>query len=221
MRAGLRGFCLCAAAVASFGAVAQAAKEYPPDERPMYGGTPPTEPDEDSVDVCKKAAGRKPDAAALSAGCATTGFQAFREGDFRRAIHLFNTAWLLNRDNGNAYHGFALILTERDENDVDAEWMFKQAIALPSSTSGAYFDYARFLILYDREADAIPVLEAGLAKADKKGKANLQFALVTSYEQLREYGKACGLAREIGDDLKGDQQKAVREFVRGPHCQPS
>lgn len=220
MRAALRGICLCIA-VASFGAGAEAAKEYLAGEQPMYGGAAPAEPDEGWVDVCKNAVGRKADAVTLSAGCTTAGFKAFHEGDFRRAIHLFNTAWLINRDNGSAYHGFALVLTERDENDVEAERMFKQAIALPSSTSGAYFDYARFLILYDREADAIPVLEAGLSKADKSGKTGLQFALVTSYEQLREYGKACELARKIGDDLKGDQRAAVREFMRGPHCRPS
>lgn len=199
---------------------AHAKVDYPPDERPMYGGADPADakPGEAVLAACKKAA-KKADSD-VSAACASLGFKAFHEGDFAHAVPFFNAAWALQPGNASAYHGFALVLTERDENDIEAEAMFRKAIDLPAAPAGVYLDYARFLILYERYEDAIPVLEAGLAKA-ARSKPDFQFGLVTAYEQLHEYPKACELARQVVGDLKDFKRDAMREFIGGEHCRTS
>ena len=185
----------------------------------MAASIPPAKPDEKTLSECKKAAKKRTDAD-VSAACASLGFQAFHEGDFAHAMPFFNAAWALQPGNANAYHGFALVLTERDENDVEAEAMFRKAIELPAAPPGVYLDYARFLILYERYEDAIPVLEAGLEKAGRS-KPDFQFGLVTAYEQLQEYPKACELARQVVGDLKDAKRDAMREFIGGEHCRAS
>lgn len=199
---------------------AHAKIDYPADERPMYGGAEPADakPDQAVLTACKKAA-KKADSD-VSAACASLGFQAFHEGDFAHAMPFFNAAWALQPGNASAYHGFALVLTERDENDTEAEAMFRKAIGLPAAPPGVYLDYARFLILYERYDDAIPVLEAGMEKAGRS-KPDFQFGLVTAYEQLQEYPKACELARQVVGDLKDAKLEAMREFIGGEHCRVS
>lgn len=208
-------------AMSFFASAALAGRDYPPDERPMYGGieAKDAKPDERILSECKKAAKKRADSD-VSAACASLGFQAFHAGEFQRAMPFFNAAWALQPGNANAFHGFALVLTERDENDVGAEEMFKKAIEQPAAPPGAYLDYARFLILYERYDDAIPVLEAGMEKAGRS-KPDFQFGLVTAYEQLHEYPKACELARQVVGDLKDAKRDAVREFIGGEHCRAS
>lgn len=215
-----RALAICIAALLLAGTAF--AKDYPLDEQPMYGGVDLKDvtPNEKILDECKKVVGKKADSGAISSACASLGFKAFHEGDFRRAMLFFNNAWALQPDNGSAYHGFALVLTERDENDVEAEKTFQKAMSLPLATPGVYMDYARFLILYERYDDAIPVLEAGMAKAERS-KADFQFGLVTAYEQLHQYSKACELARQIVGELKNAKREAVREFIGGEHCRAS
>jgi len=200
---------------------AQARVVYPTDEQPMYGGieAQAAKPDSDVLSECKKAAKKRADSD-VSAACASLGFKAFQENDFRQAILFFNAAWALQPGNAAAFHGFALVLTERDENDTGAEEMFRKAIELPAAPAGVYLDYARFLILYERYDDAIPVLEAGLEKAGRS-KPDFQFGLVTAYEQLHEYPKACELARQVVGDLKDAKLEAMREFIGGEYCRTS
>ena len=200
---------------------AHARTVYPPDEQPMYGGVDPKDakPDSAVLSECKKAAKKRADSD-VSAACASLGFKAFQENDFRQAILFFNAAWALQPGNANAFHGFALVLTERDENDTGAEEMFKKAIELPAAPPGVYLDYARFLILYERYDDAVPVLEAGMEKAGRS-KPDFQFGLITAYEQLHEYPKACDLARQIVGELRDAKLEAVREFIGGEHCRAS
>jgi hypothetical protein len=98
--------------------------------------------------------------------------------------------------------------------------MFQKAIAAPLVTPGANMDYGRFLILRERYADAVPVLEAGVAKA-AYGKEDFQFALLAVYEQLQQYPRACALAREAVGHLKDSRRQTVQAFIDGEHCRPS
>lgn len=197
------------------------AKDYPLDEQPMYGGVDlksgQVQPDKDILTACVKLTGGKTFSATVSNACATLGFQAFFKGDYRRAMLFFNNGWALRQDNGSTYHGFALVLIERDKNDTEAETMFQKAIASPLVTPGANMDYGRFLILRERYADAIPVLEVGLAKAEY-GKEDFQFALIAAHEQLQQYPKACALARQAVGQLKDDRRATVQALIDGEHC---
>ncbi|MHB1217425.1 MAG: tetratricopeptide repeat protein [Alphaproteobacteria bacterium] len=213
---------ICIAALLLAGAAS--AKDYPLDEQPMYGGVDlksgQVEPDKEILTACMKLTGGKMFSATVSDACMSLGFKAFFKGDYRRAMLFFNNGWALRQDNGSAYHGFALVLIERDKNDAEAEKMFQKAIASPIVTPDANMDYGRFLILRERYADAIPVLEAGMAKAEY-GKEDFQFALFAVYEQLLQYPKACALAREAIGQLKDDRRQTVQEFIGGEHCRAS
>lgn len=200
------------------------AKDYPLDEQPMYGGVDlksgQVEPDKEILTACMKLTGGRTFSATVSDACMTLGFKAFFNGDYRRAMLFFNNGWALRQDNGSAYHGFALVLIERDKNDTEAEKMFQKAVSSKLVTPGANMDYGRFLILRERYADAVPVLEAGMAKA-AYGKEDFQFALLAAYQELQQYAKACPLARESVGQFKDERRQLVQEFIDGEHCRGS
>lgn len=137
---------------------------YPVNEQPMYGGRPKTDAmisaDEAFIRSVEAAMTRAEGAERASA----TGFRAFFQGDVNGAIRRFNQAWLLDPENASAFHGFALVLLERDRDPAGGEAMFKRALALPTVQAGTFTDYGRFLLMSSRPAEATSVLEAGLAK---------------------------------------------------------
>lgn len=213
---------ICMAMLPYAGAVS--AKDYPLDEQPMYGGVDlksgQVEPDKEILTACMKLTGGRTFSATVSDACMTLGFKAFFNGDYRRAMLFFNNGWALRQDNGSAYHGFALVLIERDKNDTEAEKMFQKAVSSKLVTPGANMDYGRFLILRERYADAVPVLEAGMARA-AYGKEDFQFALLAAYQELQQYAKACPLARESVGQFKDERRQLVQEFIDGEHCRGS
>ena len=143
---------LCALMAFAMGAGAAAAtKNYPPNQQPMYGGIQKTaemkKADEEYIHRVL-AMGYTRQSGARAA--VELGFKYFSKGDFATAMKRFNQAWLLDPTLGDTYHGFALVLIERDGNDWGAEQLFRKALSIPNTWVGAYSDYGRFLILQQR-----------------------------------------------------------------------
>jgi tetratricopeptide (TPR) repeat protein len=74
------------------------AAERPINELPMYGGqhNPAVETDKEN-----------------SKSAAKLGWKYYYSGDFDTAIKRFNQAWMLDRENADAFYGFGLILGQR------------------------------------------------------------------------------------------------------------
>jgi len=96
---------------------------------------------------------------------AERGFQFFHQGDYRTAIRRFNQAWLLDPDNPEAHHGFALVVLERDKDPAGGEAFFRKALSYPGVNPGAHADYGLLLLRGNRIAEALEVLQSGLEKA--------------------------------------------------------
>ena len=193
-------FALCPAA--------NAAKDYPPNEMPMYGG------------VEKNAAMLKADetfiAAILAKGITRAqgsddavklGWEYFRRHDIPTAMKRFNQAWLLDPGNGNAFHGFAIVLMDRDGDAARADDLFKQGIAKPRQSPGIYLDYGRFLLKTNRPADAIPQLRKALTFSDMGPDA--EALLTIALFQSGDKPGACAEAAKVKD-----AQAAILESVK-------
>jgi len=78
------------------------AREYPINELPMYGGQ--YDPD---VPQNKK----------FSEDAANLGWKYYNSGDMDTAIKRFNQAWMLDRENPDAYWGFGIVMGQRSRTE--------------------------------------------------------------------------------------------------------
>lgn len=122
------------------------------------------------------------------------GWKYFRQGRFDAAMKRFNQAWLQNPDNPNILHGFALVLIQRDKNVAGAEILFKRAISNPKVWSGAWSDYARFLLNSRRTDDALKILKRALTR--DPGTPDVFMLLANGEFERGDKGKACEYAGE-------------------------
>lgn len=177
--------------------------QLPPSEIPMYGSTANkprklTARDQAFIADFEKKGLTRQEVARDVIGKA---WVAYGKKDYKGAIKQFNQAWLLDPENGDPYHGFALISTVRDRNADDAEKFFKMALSKPGVSVNAYVSYGRFLYLVDRHDEALANLNKALAVNDKAKNARLHMALI--YRKKGDASQACDWARKAkanGDD---------------------
>jgi Tfp pilus assembly protein PilF len=127
----------------------------------------------------------------------------YQKVDYGPAMRKFNQAWLLDPENGDAYHGFAVITLVRDKQVSEAERLFRIALSKPAVNPNAYVDYGRFLWIGDRLDDSLAQLHKALELSPKAHNARSNIALV--HYKRRDYAKACEFARAAkanGDDLQ-------------------
>ena len=125
------------------------------------------------------------------------------KGDPVTAMKRFNQGWLLDTDNGGAYHGMAvmsMVLNEMPDyascpfsaDKVDA--LFLKGVTSKDISPGAHADYGRFLVLQQRPEEAIAHLKTALEMAPNHGQAMLHLA--AAYEAVNDYGLACKWAKQ-------------------------
>lgn len=126
----------------------------------------------------------------------------FRDQDPATAMKRFNQAWLLDPENGDAFHGMAvmsLVLSAQPAyadcpfTPERADALFQKALADDDVTPGAYADYGRFLVLSGRFTDAVSTLETALDKAPNHGQVMLHLA--AAYEKTGAPAKACRMIK--------------------------
>lgn len=141
-----------------------------------------------------------------------------RDGDPATAMKRFNQAWLLDPENGDAYHGMAvmsLVLSERSAyadcpfTPERAEALFKKALDDDDVTPGAYADYGRFLVISQHFSEAIAPLETAMEHAPSHAQAKLHLAV--AYEKTGATGKACGLLKQARAAIPKIPQSSVDE----------
>ncbi len=185
----------------------QAHPQLPPSEKPMYGSTTGkprklSEKDQAFIASIEKAGKTRQ---AVAKDVIAQAWEAYGRTDYKSAIRKFNQAWLLDPENGDAYHGFALISTVRDKNADEAEKFFKMAIEKPGVSASAYVSYGRFLWIVERLDDALAQLHKALAVSPTARDARIHIARI--YYKKKDFTKACEWARAAKanyDDMPPD-----------------
>jgi Tfp pilus assembly protein PilF len=127
----------------------------------------------------------------------------YQKTEYAQAMRKFNQVWLLDPENGDAYHGFAVITLVRDKLPTEADRFFRMALAKPGVNVNAYVDYGRFLWMGERLEESLAMLQKALGISPRAHNARSNIALV--YYKNRDYAKACEFARAAnlnGDDLQ-------------------
>ncbi len=90
------------------------AQSLPINQLPMYGEREKTvemkNADAELIAAVEKLGLTRPEAAKRAI---QTGWSYWEKRDLATAMLRFNQAWLLDPENGNAYHGFALVTSDR------------------------------------------------------------------------------------------------------------
>ena len=216
---------LCAAFAGA--AMAQGKKptsSYPKNEQPMYGGVPRTPAEQESDrKYIADATAREVSRAFASDKVADLGFRDFFKGDLAAAIVRFNQANLLEPENGDAYHGMALVVYDRDDNQALAEQMFKTAIAKANTSIGAWADYGRLLLLAKRAREAVAILDAGLVRTrvgnpNPEGAANARALLALAAAELGQFPRACREAKAVPPLAQKELLDGVSQILALPEC---
>ena len=198
-------------------AVPACAQSYPINQLPMYGEQPKSEvqrkADEDFIRRAVAEAGSR---SAASDRRAEAGWRYLtQQHDLATAMRRFNQAWLLDPDNGSAYHGFALVVIARDRDAKQAEQLFERSIAAPRQNTSAYTDYGRFLLMTGRPERAMPLLEKAIARG---GSADAQALLALAWRDQGDAGRACAEARKVSGGAQAQLRREIDGILNAPGC---
>jgi Tfp pilus assembly protein PilF len=173
-------------------------------EMPMYGGVRKTEQQKKAddvfiADILKAGYSRESGSRAV----VQRGWAAFEKHDYRTAMNRFNQAWLLDPENGDVYHGFALVVHQRDNSFSEAEKYLRMALSKPKVGTNAFVDYGRFLWLQKRYDESLVQLRKALEKSPKAYNASSNISFV--YYKKGDFVQACRwakIAKENNDQLE-------------------
>ena len=134
----------------------------------------------------------------------------FERKDVATAMKRFNQAWLLDSDNGDAFHGFAVLVMARDHDAAQADSLFQQGLAKPRQSPGIYLDYGRFLLTVNRPADAIAPLRHAIAVPNMGPDA--QALLTLALYQSGDVAAACAERAKVLDGAQPVIRDAARDL---------
>lgn len=189
---------------------------YPLNEQPMFGGQPKTPEmlaadQEYLANVAKLGYSR----AQGSDKSVQLGWQYFfTKHDIVTAMKRFNQAWLLDPDNGDAFHGFAVLVMARDHDAAQADTLFQQGLAKLRQSPGIYVDYGRFLLIVKRPADAIAPLRHAVTVSNMGPDA--QALLTLALYESGDVASACLEKAKVQDGA----EPAIRDRARNLECKP-
>jgi len=192
-----------AAALLLTAAVASA-DPLPINQLPMYGGRAKTEAmknaDADFIASMEKRGLSRAEGAKQVLG---RGWTAWRKKDMTTAMARFNQAWLLDPENGNVYHGFALIMADRDGTTSEVERLFRVATSKQKVDAEVFVDYGKFLWMEKRLDESQAELNKALRISPMARNARSHMAFV--HYLKNDFASACTWAREArinGDELE-------------------
>ena len=134
-----------------------------------------------------------------------SGWSYWQKQDRATAMSRFNQAWLLDPENGDAYHGFALATAERGGSPTDVERLFKLAVSKPLVAPIALVDYGRFLRTQKRLDESMAQLNQALLLSFTALNARSNISFV--YFLKGDFVSACWWAK--------DAQKNNDELEKG------
>jgi Tfp pilus assembly protein PilF len=134
---------------------------------------------------------------------ARSGWSYWAKGDLATAMSRFNQAWLLDPDNGNSYHGFAIVTSMRGGTATEVERFFRLAVSKPRVDPETFVDYGRFLWTQRQLERSLAQLNKALQLSPdaRNARSNISFV----YYLKGDFGKACTWAKDArknGDQLE-------------------
>jgi Tfp pilus assembly protein PilF len=195
--------------------VLAAAGPYPLNEQPMFGGQPKTAEmlaaDQQFIANTEKFGYTRAQGSDKSVQLGWQYF--FQKHDVATAMKRFNQAWVLDSDNGDSFHGFAILVMSRDHDTAQADALFQQGIAKPRQSPGIYLDYGRFLLVAKRPADAVPQLRKALTFPTMGPDAEALLTLALS--QAGDKEAACAESSKVQDTAQPEIRDAARVVCSG------
>lgn len=129
-------------------------------------------------------------------------WNSLEKKDYAHAISQLNQAWLLDPDNADVYHGFALVVERRDQDMMGAEALYRQALAKEDVAPETHVDFGRILLLQGRADESLEVSYKALDMSPKIRDARANIA--EAHYRKSDFLKACRWARSArqnGDKL--------------------
>lgn len=194
--------------VASFAALltldTALADSPPTNQLPMYGERTKT-PDMKNADAAfidsieKQGLSRQEGAKRVI----QSGWSYWAKRDLATAMSRFNQAWLLDPENGNAYHGFALVTSDRGGTPSEVERLFQLSISKTNVDPEAFVDYGRFLWTQKQLEKSLVQLNKALQLSPtvRNARSNISFV----HYLKGDAGSACTWAKDAqknGDELE-------------------
>ena len=105
----------------------------------------------------------------------------------------FNQAWLLDPENGNIYHGFAVVTAVRGGTPSEVEKLFLLALSKPKVDSVAFVDYGRFLWTQKQYEKSLVQLNKALERSSTARNARSNISMV--YYLKGDFSNACEWAK--------------------------
>ena len=176
-------------------AIAAFADPLPMNQLPMYGGRAKTEEMKNAdVDFIASIETQGLSRAEGAKQMLRQGWAAWGRRDMATAMARFNQAWLLDPDNGNVYHGFALVLALRDGPSSEVEDMFRLATSKSTVDAAVFVDYGHFFMTQKRlDASQVQLKKAlQISPAARNASSNLAF----TYYLKNDFINACAWARK-------------------------
>lgn len=132
-----------------------------------------------------------------------TGWSYWAKRDLVSAMARFNQAWLLDPENGNAYHGFALVTSVRGGTPSEVERLFQLAVSKKNVDEVAFVDYGRFLWTQKQLGKSLVQLNKALqlSPTARNARSNISFV----YYLKGDASSACTWAKDAqknGDELE-------------------
>ena len=115
----------------------------------------------------------------------------------------FNQAWLLDPENGNSYHGFALVISMRGGSPSEVEELFQLAVSKPKAGAQVFVDYGRFLRTQKQYEKSLMQLNKALERSSTARNARSHISFV--YYLKGDFRNACQWAKAAqknGDTLE-------------------
>lgn len=131
------------------------------------------------------------------------GWSYWAKQDISTAMMRFNQGWLLDPENGNAYHGFALVTSVRGGSSAEVERLFLLAVSKAKVDPEAYVDYGRFLWTQKKLDKSMVQLKKSLqlSSTTRNARSNISFV----HYLKGDFGSACNWAKDArknGDELE-------------------
>ncbi len=180
------------------------ADSLPINQMPMYGGREKTA-ELKNADAALIAAVEKQGLSRQEAAkrAIQTGWSYWAKSDLATAMSRFNQAWLLDPENGNAYHGFALVTSVRGGTPGEVERLFQLSVSKPNVDPVAFVDYGRFLWTQKQLEKSLVQLNKALqlSPTARNARSNISFV----YYLKGDAGNACTWAKDAqknGDEME-------------------
>lgn len=193
------------ASIAALLAVGSAlADSLPINQLPMYGGREKTETMKSAdatfiASIEKQGLSREEGAKQVI----QSGWSHWAKRDVATAMSRFNQAWLLDPENGNAYHGFALVTSVRGGSPNEVERLFQLAVSKSKVAPVAFVDYGRFLWTQKQLEMSLVQLNKALQLSSTAYNARSNISFVHFLKG--DFGSACNWAKDAqknGDELE-------------------